>query len=278
MTFKTIFTPVTNAGVAESALACAETICAANDAHLDVLCIGVDRTQTSYFEAGASAIIIQSAIEEAQKKANALEEVVKARLGRTDIRWATRCAVSSMPDAGLPAARMARFADLAVVPLPYGEGRGSEDHIITEAMLFNAAVPTLCVPDKAKDAMPSRVLIAWNESAEALRAVRSALPFLMAAQDVHIAVIDPPSHGPDRSDPGGQLAVMLSRHGVNCDIQVMSRNGQRVGDVLLRSATELGAQMLVMGGYEHSRFREAVLGGATRYMLENAEIPVLMAH
>jgi nucleotide-binding universal stress UspA family protein len=221
---------------------------------------------------------MQTAIEQAREKAESLLSEVKPGLDASGILWSAQSAVASIPDSGTPAARVARFSDLAVTSLPYGDNKGPENHIILESILFNSGVPTLCVPEKAKTGTPDHIAIAWNESNEALRAVRSALPFLMAAETVHIAVIDPPTHGPDRSDPGGLLAVMLARHGVDCDIQVMARSGQRVGDVLLRHVSDTASNMLVMGGYGHSRFREAVLGGATRYMLENASVPVLMAH
>ena len=123
-----------------------------------------------------------------------------------------------------------------------------------------------------------RVIVAWNGSSEALSAVRAALPALIAAESVNIVVIDPPQHGPDRSDPGGALAQMLVRHGVNTEISILAKTMPRVSDLLLRHARDMDADMLVMGAYGHSRFREAILGGATRNMLENAKIPVLMAH
>jgi nucleotide-binding universal stress UspA family protein len=122
------------------------------------------------------------------------------------------------------------------------------------------------------------MLIAWNESAEAMRAIRAALPLLKKAGTVHIGIVDPSETGPERSDPGGALAVYLSRHGIKSDIQVMTRQGLTISERLAHHVTETGSDMLVMGGYGHSRFREAVLGGATRDMLENSKVPVLMAH
>ncbi|MFV2033667.1 MAG: universal stress protein, partial [Halocynthiibacter sp.] len=109
-------------------------------------------------------------------------------------------------------------------------------------------------------------------------AVRAALPLLIAAEIVNITVIDPPVHGPDRSDPGGALSQMLARHGVNAEISVLAKTLPRVADVLTRHVRDIDADFLVMGAYGHSRFREAILGGATRNMLEQAEVPVLMAH
>ena len=137
----------------------------------------------------------------------------------------------------------------------------------------------LVLPEKGLgDAIvPKRVVVAWNQSAEAMAATRLALPFLKSAERVDITVIDPPQHGPERSDPGGLLCQMLVRHGVHAEVSVLARSLPRVSDVLARHVLDQDADMLVMGAYGHSRFREAILGGATRNMLEKATVPVLMA-
>ena len=96
--------------------------------------------------------------------------------------------------------------------------------------------------------------------------------------DVDVAIIDPPTHGPDRSDPGGQLSQMLVRHGVRAQVSVLAKTMPRVSDILCRHCGDKNADLLVMGAYGHSRFRESILGGATRNMLENSEVPVLLAH
>ena len=111
-----------------------------------------------------------------------------------------------------------------------------------------------------------------------MTAVRRAMPFLTAADSVEITVIDPSPHGPERSDPGGALCQMLTRHGVKAEIAVLARTMPQISDILNRRATEIGADMVVMGAYGHSRFREAILGGTTRDMLEHAEVPVFLAH
>jgi nucleotide-binding universal stress UspA family protein len=145
--------------------------------------------------------------------------------------------------------------------------------------MFEGQAPVIVLPEAGPDlALPQRVAIGWNESAEALNAVRSALPLLVKAQTAHIVVIDPPKHGPNRSDPGGQLSQYLARHGVKVEIDVLSKTMPRVSDVMRRHVTDINADMIVMGAYGHSRFREAILGGATRNMLETCEVPVFMAH
>jgi nucleotide-binding universal stress UspA family protein len=95
---------------------------------------------------------------------------------------------------------------------------------------------------------------------------------------VQIVVVDPPAHGPERSDPGGHLCQLLVRHGVKAEVSVLARTLPHVSDVLARQLRDLDADLLVMGAYGHSRFREAILGGTTRDMLANAEVPVFLAH
>ena len=167
-----------------------------------------------------------------------------------------------------------------VLPRPYGAGKGADSEAVVEAALFDAKVPVLVLPAAGlpEGALPRRVVLAWNQSAEAMAATRAALPLLKGADLVDITVVDPPPHGPERSDPGGLLCQMLVRHGVRAEVSVLARSLPRVSEVLARHATDQNADLLVMGAYGHSRFREAILGGATRNMLEQAELPVLMAH
>ena len=166
-----------------------------------------------------------------------------------------------------------------ILPLPYGKGRGVEDEAITEAALFEGMAPVLVVPPGGMPTtQPKRIVLAWNQSREALVAARRAMPFLKRADIVQIVVVDPPTHGPERSDPGGQLCQLLVRHGVRAEVSVLARTLPRISEVLARQLRDMDADMLVMGAYGHSRFREAIMGGATRDMLENAQVPVFLAH
>ncbi|WP_428546748.1 universal stress protein [Profundibacter sp.] len=279
MAYKTLLTVITDPAIAKPALDRAVAIARAEEAHLDVLCIGVDRTQTGYYYAGASAVFQQEVIEKAKEEAVAAETYANKHLANEGIPFAVDKAVAQLAGLGRLVAHRARFSDLVVLPRPYGKGCGQEQETIVESTLFEGQVPTLVVPPKTKaNVEAKRIIIAWNESSEAMAAVRAALPALIAADSVNITVIDPPQHGPDRSDPGGALSQMLVRHGVKAEITVLAKTMPRVSDVLLRHARDMNADMIVMGAYGHSRFREAILGGATRNMLENTKIPVLMAH
>ena len=279
MSYNCLFSVVTDEDLVEDVMAHAIAMATAQDAHLDVLCLGVDRSQTGYYYAGASAVVLQETITRAHEESEAIEKRVTRALEGSGIRWATETGVAQLADLGRHVAARARFSDMAILAQPYGEGRGAELEPVTESALFEGHVPAMIVPGGAKPVpAPKRVMIGWNESNESLSAVRSALPLLTRAEAVHVVVIDPPTHGPNRSDPGGLLSQYLARHGVTVEIDVLSKTLPRISDVMLRHAQDTEADMVVMGAYGHSRFREAVFGGATRYMLEQAELPVFMAH
>lgn len=279
MAYKSILTIVTDAEAAKVQIDTAISLARREDAHLEVLCLGVDRTQTGYYYAGATAFIQQETVERAQEDARKVESWVAARLGAEDIRWSSETVVSQMGAIAAVVGLRARFSDLVVLGQPYGNGRGQELEAIAEAAMFEGQVPVLVVPDDFSGEIAGRrILAAWNQSNEAMNAIRKALPLLKAADLVDITIIDPPAHGPERSDPGGQLSQLLARHGVHAEVSVLARTMPRVSDVINRHVGDTDADLIVMGAYGHSRFREAILGGATRNMLEKATVPVLMAH
>lgn len=250
------------------------------DGHLDVLALGVDRTQPGYAYVSAGALVLQMGLEQAEAGLRLTETALNSALAEQgpDLRWSLDAAVTQMGALTDLVAVRARYADLVVLSRPYGAGRGPEEEAVIEAAMFEGMAPVLVVPDRAVTAAFRTVALAWNQSREAMVAAKAALPFLKAAERVIVTVIDPPSHGPERSDPGGLLSQFLTRHGVKTEVSVLARTLPRVSDVLARHALDTGADLLVMGAYGHSRFREAILGGATRNMLEAAELPVFMAH
>ena len=279
MAYKTLLTFVTHETMMATALDAATAVARREDAHLEVCCLGVDHTQVGYFYAGAPAMVYQETLDQAREAADNLGHAARAHLERTDIRWSLDNTVVQM--GGLPSlvAVRARFADLVVQAKPYGEARGLEDEAVVEAAMFEGKAPVLIVPDSGiAEPFGKRIVAAWNQSNEAMTAIRRALPLLREADAVNIAVIDPPQHGPEQSDPGALLSTMLSRHDVHAEVSVLAKTMPRTSDVIQRHVRDQDADMLVMGAYSHSRFREAILGGTTRHTLEMTEVPVFMAH
>lgn len=279
MAIKTISTILTDEGLVKPVLDAGAALAGALDAHLDALCLGVDRSQMGYYYAGANAVVLQEAISAAHAEAESIETLSKQVLALTDARWGTDAGVTQIADLNRHVAQHARFSDLVVLPKPYGKDCGVELEPVVEAAMFEGRAPVMIVPHADQVAkLPSSALLCWNESPEALAAIKASLPLLVKVDRVHMAIIDPPVHGPTRSDPGGMLAAWLARHGIRAEIDVLARTVPRVSDVIRRHAQDMNADLIVMGAYGHSRFREAILGGATRNMLEDTNIPILMAH
>ncbi len=279
MAYKTIVTVVTNMATDKDALEAAIALARQHSAHLDILCLGLDRTEPGFYYAGAGAIVVQGNMDQAQADAQALEAALTERLRPEIIAYAIRSSAVQLVSLTPVLAHRLRLADLAVLGKPYGDDLPQEKETILEAALFSAAIPVLVIPEGG--ALPSAettAVIAWNESRESLNAIRAAMPLLRQASSVSLTIIDPPQHGPNRSDPGGELSEVLARHGVRTEVAVLARTMPRISDILCRHLQDKDAQLLVMGAYGHSRFREAILGGTTRNLLEVAKVPVLMTH
>ena len=183
-------------------------------------------------------------------------------------------------DPGNALATQAMYADLVVVSR-HDPGSGDAGGGIPEYVALNAPSPVMVLPSGA--AAPGvgspfqRVLLAWNASPEAARAVRQALPLLQAAGEVLVAIVERDAPGPVPPRSGQALVEFLARHGVNAAVRQQHAAGE-LGAALLALARQCGAGLLVMGCYGHSRFREMLLGGVSRTVLRGLDLPVLMAH
>ena len=170
-----------------------------------------------------------------------------------------------------------RYADLTIIGQPNpDDGIGSLD---PGDVVLAAGAPVMVVPHVgAPSTCAERVMIAWNASRESARAVRDAMPLLEKAETVDVVCFQPestPGHG---ELPGADISLHLSRHGIKVDVQILAGQGIDVGNALLSHVADRGSDLLVMGAYGHSRLREAVLGGATRTILQSMTVPVFMAH
>lgn len=179
--------------------------------------------------------------------------------------------------AGRALAAEVRTADLFVGTRPYGDPTGEER--VEEAVLLRSGRGCLFVPPGGT---PPRnygtVLVAWKESRESARAVSEALPILARALQVIVLLVE--GEGASEQfhvEAGADIGRYLSRHGVSAEVRKIS-GWVHAGEAILNEASQTGAEMIVMGGYGHSRLREWALGGATRHVLTHAAVPVLMAH
>jgi nucleotide-binding universal stress UspA family protein len=188
-------------------------------------------------------------------------------------------------DAGaLPVAEIvieqARTADLIVANQADEDWPSSEMLDATPRIIIESGRPVMVVPNGGHQLTQlGRVVIGWNGQREAARAVFDALPFLKQADEVNVLCVSPQEEGGMEEDlPGAEICSALNRHGVKCEVTEVARPRIGVGETLLSRVKEFDADLLVMGAYGHSRFREFVLGGASRHVLRHMMIPVLMSH
>lgn len=176
--------------------------------------------------------------------------------------------------------RHARYADLVVLGQEGGDDQkvvigGLPDHVV-----LACGRPALVVPYIGASTSPGKhVVVAWNGSREAARAVNDALPFLVRAEKVEVMCANPASGDEGDADiPGADLSLHLARHGVKAEAQTVVGSDVEIGDLLLSRVADRGADLIVMGAYGHARWREVVLGGVTRQLLQEMTVPVLMSH
>ncbi|OHC75416.1 MAG: hypothetical protein A3G18_05770 [Rhodospirillales bacterium RIFCSPLOWO2_12_FULL_58_28] len=170
--------------------------------------------------------------------------------------------------------RRGRLVDLIVAGRPTADGDPSMTMNL-HAAIFESGRLVLVAPPKAPVALGRKVAVSWNGSAQAARAVASAMPVIKAAEEVLIL-----SAESERTSSGAasELAGYLAWHGVAALTKAVRLTARPVGEAILEECADAGIDVLVMGAYTHSRMRQLVLGGVTRHMLENAEISLLMAH
>jgi nucleotide-binding universal stress UspA family protein len=177
------------------------------------------------------------------------------------------------------ASEHARYADLTVLPQGMDLGFASADLArLPQEMAVGVGRPVLVIPRYGSfPRVGGRVLVAWNGSREATRAVHDALPLLRRAEQVTVLSIDPDADA-ERRLPGADVSLHLTRHGVTVQAATIAGADVAVGDLLLSYVADHEIDLIVMGAYGHTRLREMVLGGATRTLLRHMTVPVLMSH
>ena len=171
-------------------------------------------------------------------------------------------------------AKLGRLSDIIIVSRPNVEVAVGHT-LVLNAALFDTGRPVLVVPPKGIGVIGKKIVVSWNGSAQSARAVSSALPILKNADEINVFTIENKST-PDELSLG--VSEYMTYHGISCSIRKLSGNGTSVGEALLKEANFIDADMIVMGAYTHSRMRQLILGGVTRHVLENSDLPLLMAH
>lgn len=225
-----------------------------------------------------------AAAEAAQARYRAARRAAGDALGTEFRALADRAGLASEwrvveADPATALAHHARYADLAVVGQT-APGAPPLGAAVPDAVLMGSGRPVLVVPYIGATApFCRRALVAWNATREATRAVHDALPLLEAAECVTVLSINP-ARGSDGEGalPAADIALHLARHGVKATATYTVAEDVSVGELILSRAADLAADLIVMGGYGHSRTRELVLGGTTRTLLRHMTMPVLLSH
>jgi nucleotide-binding universal stress UspA family protein len=212
----------------------------------------------------------------AQHRAEERFRAATAAAGLAAIEWRAPAG-----DPLVAAVSNGRCADLIVVGQRDQRDPGSAfaQELATITLLASGR-PILVVPYIGVQATPGeRVLVAYDGGREATRAIADAMPILRRAKQVNVVTVNPDSalHA-GSTRPGSHLALWLQRQGVNASIAPSDTTQIGIGEWFLSRASDLGTDLIVMGGYGHTRLRELVLGGVTRTMLETMTVPVLMSH
>jgi nucleotide-binding universal stress UspA family protein len=278
--FEDLLVYLDDSPAAANALAYAEAL--NMDGNISALMFGsMPDYPASYFaEAPLDAWLVVQ--EQAEQAAAAMEDRLKGQLAGKGSRAELRRANVTLGQEGNTIATQGRYVDITVIGW---SPRSDEDRNRTvvqkklfEAALFDSGRPVLLVPQTFKGAdVPKRVLVAWSPERASVRAVNDALPVLARAEQVRIIVVNTGGAMAERN-PGDDMARHLARHDVTVDVKHVPRNGESIHTILLNEARYLGADLLVMGGYGHSRTGEWLFGGVTRDILNEAHIPLLMSH
>jgi nucleotide-binding universal stress UspA family protein len=209
--------------------------------------------------------------------AKAVIDRFAAAATRANISVETRLLSASFNGAGDQFGRIARRFDLAIVSQVDPEGSAVEA-TIPVSTLFESGRPVIIVPYIQRALLKlDRVMVCWDGSRPAARAIADAMPLLERAGNVEIAIISN-ERGKHEEIEGVDMGRHLARHGLKVEVNRIIRGGTDVADALLSHSADFGADFMVMGGYGHSRLREFVLGGVTRKILRSMAVPTLMSH
>ena len=247
------------------------------EAHLVGIAVSYEPVIPGTVMGGVPPDVIEGQRAESTRRANAAIMRFEQAAKRAGISMETRLITASVAGAADQIGRIARRFDLAIVGQP-ARKPSLPDQVLDEGVLFESGRPVIFVPFVQTGGVKlDRIMVCWDGSRVASRAVADSMPLLKKAKQVEIVIV---SSKPAKDDelPGADLGQHLARHGLSIGIKRITSPDTDVASMILSYAADSSADMIVMGGYGHSRLREFVLGGVTRGLLESMTVPVLMSH
>lgn len=281
--FKDLLVPVTGTPTDVEALNLALALAASEGSHVTVLeIVDLPMPLASAWDP-APDLAMGGVYEKLRAEGDARATTLRQRLAKESVSNEVVVVESMFVEPSQMAARLALHADLGVVANALGDNAEAErTRAMVTGLLLESGRPVLTVPPRCQSPMPPRhVVVAWRPAAEAARALHDALPLLRKAEVVDVVMVDPvdDARGAGQADKAGSaVTAHLARHGIKANVITRESGGRPASEVLLGYVDEVRAQLLVVGGYGHARFREWALGGMTRELLFAATVPVLYSH
>jgi nucleotide-binding universal stress UspA family protein len=284
MAFKTIVVLLNDVTHTQKLLEASSAIARQHDAH--VVGLYVVPASKIYSDVGmlATPIYFEGYRDYFKSKIDTVRTGFEARMQQDGVKSEWRAIESSYPDVAEAAIANARCAELIITSQIDGGPDGSIERDLTERLIMESGRPVLIIPRQGHfaprgEGIVEKAIVGTNGTRESARAMFDALPLLKQVKETRVVWVDPYRQGADSGEiPGAEEANVLSRHGLKAVAEPMMTDGRNAGEALLLRASDLGADLLVMGAYAHSRMREFVFGGATRHVLAHMNIPVLMSH
>ncbi|MBP2447974.1 universal stress protein [Rhizobium leguminosarum] len=277
MPIRTVLSILSSANFNED-LKAAVDFCAASGAHLSatVISIGLAPMDGAY---GATSVVW---LEERQREIDELAKnagEIRTYLARTDLSYDVQDVYTEFAFAQEDVAERALYADVVLVGRQAAKNEDLQKRIIAGALF---RTPTPVIINRGTSPLPSvskSILLAWDSSDEASRAARQSLDLLKAANCVYVTMIDPVSRERvNGEEPGADIAGFLARHGVKVQVDRLASGGSSAGEIIRQHAIDVNADLIVMGAYNHPRWRQTLFGGVTRSMIENGRTPIFLSH
>lgn len=278
MTIKDILVHIDDHNSCKARLAAAMALAMEHDAHLTGLYVIPNVDIPGYMDVQIPTDLIQMQEDRLAEAATVAEAAFNEAVSASGLSTEWRCLKGYAPDI---IADHGHYSDLIIIgqhdPDTYlGAGRDQ----IPDQVVLSSGRPVLIIPyNFSGGAIGKNIILGWDRSQRATRALHDALPVLQNAEKVTVMMVNPKSRpGMNNHTPGADVAHHLARHSVAVEADHITNDDISVCDHLLSRAADLGADLIVTGGYGHARWRELVLGGVTRQLFDTMPIPILMSH
>jgi nucleotide-binding universal stress UspA family protein len=254
----------------------AASLATAFDAHITGVAFRYEPVIAPTVMGGLPPEVIEDQIAESEQSARAAVARFEMATAGPGAKTEALVMDATFTGAGTAFGRLARRFDLSVVGQP-GPDKNVVDGVVAEGALFESGRPLVMVPFIQREPFAvDRIMVCWDGSRTAARALGDAMPLIMRAKQVEVVMAA--TSGKEGELPGAGLGAHLARHGANVEIKRIVVTDGDVANALLSYSADYGAHLIVMGGYGHSRLREFVLGGVTRAILASMTVPTLLSH